>query len=164
MGNTLCGYCQSVAYRKVLIQQLYKIKRCSALCCVVGCSFATFCSLYVSATNCRFKADVYVCMYVCGYVCHVLGPGEGPRATRNVKPVRFRDPWPFRTHPSCFSSRIYLLCPHSIRTIEPCDCGGVYNRAVRRLHVVDIARMPRPVHYHGPQRWRLEAATIDPAG
>ena len=73
-------------------------------------------------------------------------PGEGPRATRNVKPVRFRDPWP------CFSSRVrvYLLRPHGIRTIEPCDCGGVYNRAVRRLHVVDIARMPRPVHYHGP--------------
>ena len=69
--------------------------------------------------------------------------------TRSFSP-HIIDPWPFRTHPSCFSSRIYLLRPHGIRTIEPCDCGGVYNRAVRRLHVVDIARMPRPVHYHGP--------------
>ena len=104
-----------------------------------------------------------VCMYVGMYVTFWV-PGRAHALRANVKPIRFRDPWPFRTHPSCFSSRIYLLCPHGIRTIEPCDCGEVYNRAVRRLHVVDIARMPRPVHYHGPQRWRLEAATIDPAG
>ena len=107
---------------------------------------------------------MYVCMYVCMYVgMHVTFwvPGRAHALRANVKLVRFRDPWPYRTHPSCFSS---LLRPHGIRTIEPYDYGGVYNRAVRRLHVVDIARMPRPVHYHGPERWRQEAATIDPAG
>ena len=30
-----------------------------------------------------------ICMYVCGYVCHVLGPGEGPRATRKRKASSF---------------------------------------------------------------------------
>lgn len=45
--NTLCGYCESVAYQKVLVWQVHKIKHRSVLCCVVGHSFAAFWRLLI---------------------------------------------------------------------------------------------------------------------